>query len=555
MKKIMILLACAAMLVTGCLAADYTVTRLVSDAVVEEDGGSQMTQTVELNITSAVDEIVIPAGTDAKKVSVSGVKSKTFRKDGTTYVRLLPDEGFTGNIKAVVSYRVDGVVETTENGQHFTLELVGAMWDVAVERYAFSVVLPKESAAQPGFFSGYSADEVEDYLTVAVEGRAISGQKRGGLLDRESFTMKMDVAEGFFSGVSGTSQRKNGAVSQWICGISGLLVTAAAGYYWFRFLRSGRLRVQARTTAPESLTPAEVPYLLCGAKPDFALLVCHWGALGYLTITVNSAGRVLLRKSMDMGTERREEERKLFALLFGESDVCEAGGSRYKRASEIGSGVLRQYWVRRLFDRNSGSPLILRGAAVLVSALAMLNTMAILLPASGVKWLLLLTAFVAGGACGAAVVHGCVRLAVKDRVYAGVGTGALLLQFLVARLGGGMYLMLLALVLSVFAGFMTRNGGRRTASGSDVVEQTMGFCRFLGHAEDHHLVQSCQRDGQYFYNRMLYAAACGQGRAFARRFGDMELESCAYLTFSGKTPGQAAAFYAKFEQLLKLLKG
>ena len=554
MKKIVILLACVALLVTGCLAADYTVTRLVSDAVVEEDGGSQMTQTVELKITSAVDEIVIPVGTDVKKVSVSGVKSKTFRKDGSTYVRLIPGQGFTGDIKAVVSYGVDGVVEATENGQSFTLELVGAMWDVAVERYAFSVVLPKESAAQPGFFSGYSADEVEDYLTVAMEGRAISGQKRGGLLDRESFTMKMDVPKGFFSGVSGTSQRKNGAVSQWICGVLGLLVTAAAGYYWFRFLRSGRLRVQARTTAPESLTPAEMPYLLCGAKPDFALLVCHWGALGYLTITANSAGRVLLRKSMDMGTERREEERKLFALLFGESDVCEAGGSRYKRASEIGSGVLRQYWVRRLFDRNSGSPLILRGAAVLVSALAMLNTMAILLPPSGVKWLLLLTAFVAGGACGAAVVHGCVRLVVKDWAYAGIGGGALLLQFLVARLGGGMYLML-ALALSVFAGLMTRNGGRRTASGSDVVEQAMGFCRFLGHAEDQYLVQMLHRDGQYFYTMMLYAAVCGQGRIFARRFGDMELESCAYLTFSGKTPGQAAAFYAKFEQLLKLLKG
>lgn len=552
MKKILLLILCLTVLAGSCLAADYTVTRLVTDAVVEKDGACQMTQTVELNIANAVEEIVIPVGTDVKKVSVTGISGKTLRKDGSTYVRLIPGEGFVGNVTASVSYRTDGAIEATEQGQSFSLELVPAMWEQQVERFSFSVVLPQETAAQPSFFSGYSADEVEDYLTVASEGRAVSGQKRGGLLDRESFTLKMDVPEGYFSGVSGAAE--DSSAGQWICGILGILIAAAAVYYWLRFLRSGRLRVQARTNPPEGLTPAEVPYLLCGAKPDFALMVCHWGSLGYLTITANSAGRVLLRKSMEMGTERREEERKLFSLLFGSSDVCEAGGSRYRRAAEIGAGVLRQYWARRLFDRNSGSPLILRAAAVLVAALAMLNTMAILLPASGVKWLLLIAAFIAGGACGAAILYGCVRLAVKDWLYVGVGAGALLLLFLMARLGGGMYLMLLALALCLLAGFATRNGGRRTASGSDMVEQTMGFCRFLGHAEDYHLVQSCQRDGQYFYNMMLYAAACGQGRAFARRFGDMELESCAFLTFTGKTPAEASGYYAKFEQLIKMLK-
>lgn len=555
MKKILLLILCCFFLAASCFAADHAVTKLVSDAVVEQDGTCRMTQTLELDIRTPVEEIVIPVASEARKVSVSGISAKNFRRDGNAYARLRPAEGFTGKVTVTVSYVTEGIIEVTEQGQRFTAELVSPLWEQQIDRYSFTVVLPEEVAAQPSYFSSYHADDVEDKLITATKDRAVSGQLRGGLLDRESFTLKLDVPAGYFPGI-GADGEKNSNAGQWICGILGLLITAAAVYYWFMFLRSGsRLRVQARTTPPETLTPADMPYLLAGAKPDFALLVCHWGSLGYLTITVNSAGRVLLRKSMDMGSERREEERKLFEMLFADSDVCEAGGSRYGRTAEIAQTALKHYWIRRLFDRRSGSPLVLRAAATLVTALALMNAMILILPPSGFKWLLVITAFIAGGACGTAVWYGCARLAVRDWRWVGIGGAALLLCYLMANLGGGIYLMLLALILCLLTGMLTRHGGRRTASGSDMVEQTMGFCRFLGHAEDQHLVQMLSRDGQYFYSMMLYAAACGQGKTFARRFGDMELESCAYLNFGDAAPAKAELFYQRFEQLMTQLRG
>lgn len=555
LKKVMLLILCCFLLAGSCLAADYTVTKLVSDAVVDENGTCQMTQTLDMDIQTATNEIVIPVASDARKISISGISGRSFRRDGKSYARLRPAEGFTGPVTVTISYVTEGTVEATEQGQRFTLELVSTLWEQQIDRYSFTMVLPSEVAAQPSYFSSYHADDVEDKLTTAMKGRGLSGQLRGGLLDRESFTVKLDVPQGYFP-ISGAGSAKGSVVGQWICGILGLLIAAAAVYYWFMFLRSGsRLRVQARTTPPETLTPADVPYLLSGAKPDFALLVCHWGSLGYLTITMNSAGRVLLRKSMSMGTERREEERKLFELLFGESDVCEAGGSRYTRTAEVAQTALKRYWVRRLFDRKSGSPMIVRAAATLVTALALMSAMIVILPPSGWKWLLVITAFVAGGACGTAVWYGCARLAVRDWLWVGIGGGALLFSYLMANLSGSVYLMLLALILCLAVGIVTRHGGRRTASGSDMVEQTRGFCRFLGHAEDQHLVEMLHRDGQYFYSMMLYAAACGQGRTFARRFGDMELENCGYLSFAGQTPSKAYPYYLRFEQLIKLLQG
>ena len=552
-KLVLLLLACV--LLATCAMADYSIDRLAVKAVVEEKGRADMTHTVEITVDAPVEEILLPVGRDVKGVSLAGVSGRITRIDGAAYAKLQPGDGFTGKLEAVITYDRQGVITAGAAGQDFSLELCSDLCEKQVERFSFSMVLPQEAQAQPSYFSSYRADDVEDDLTTAAQGRAISGQLRGGLLDHESFTVQMTVPDGFFSVRTADGAAKEpGAVMQWICAVLGSLIAAAAGFYWFRSLRSGRLKIQARTMAPEGLSPAEVPVLLADGKADFGLLVCHWGALGYLTVTVNGAGRVLLRRSMEMGTERRDEERQLFEMLFASGDVCEAGGSRYARTAEQAEQLLQRHWARRIFDRRSGSPNILRAAAVLVSALAMMTTMGIILPPFGMKWLLVIMAFVAGGACGAAVVGGCVRFGIRDTLWLGLGAGALVMMYLMARFGGGMYLMLVAILLCVFAGIMTRFGGMRTASGSDMLEQTRGFCRFLTHAEDVHLTQMLEADGQFFYAMALYAAACGQGRRFARRFDGLRMDACAWLTLSGEAPQTASDWYRQLETLRKAMK-
>lgn len=549
MRKILLTIFTLCLLAATALAAEYSVARITAECIVGENGAYAVGQKVELELTQPTDTITLPVGEDVRGVTVTAPDASVtlLQEAGTTYAKLQFATARTGAVDVQLGFVKDGKITTEKNHQHYSCELVSPLWQQKVERFSFSVSMPKELPQEPVFLSGYRNEDVMDTLELAVVGSAVSGQLRGGLLDRENFTLTLTAPKGYF--ISDAPALPT--VGSWIIAVLMLLLFALGVYYYFRYLHNPRLRVQARTTPPENITPAELPFILCGGKISFGLLVCHWASLGYLNIQMNSAGRILLRKNMDMGTERREEEKKLFDILFGTSDVCEACGSRFGRAAELAQVALSRHWYRRVFRKETGSVRILRIIATLMCALAALATMHILLPAGKLKVLFLIIAFIAGGAMGTAVYWGIIRFTVRDRDAVAIGAASFAALYLMASVGGGILTMLLALLSAVLAGVLTVRGGKRSPAGTDFVERSMGFCRFLHHAEDRHLRQMLERDGQYFYSTMLYAYACGVGRKFARSFADTRLEECPWLHFSHRTPQYAYPFYMRFEALVK----
>lgn len=542
---------CCLLLAFSCLAVDYSVTRISTDCSVRQDGSTRVTQKIELEVPQKVVQFTIPVAMNARDISVAGAQAELFQQAGAHYARLTFPEPFFGAMTVTAVYTVDGAVEETEDRQEYRCELLSGLWETKVERFNFTVILPEALSQAPVFSSGYHGPDIMDAMTPppVMEGRAVSGIVRGGLMDRESFSLMLTAPAGYFD----TVKAVRADVTTWI--LTGVLVVLAALglWYWFRTLRAPRLKVQARTMPPENLTPAEIQYVLCGGRPSFGLLVCHWASLGYLTITVNSAGRILLRKCMDVGSERREDEKRLFEILFGASDVCEACGSRWQRAAELADRGLRRHWFRRLYEKRTGSVLVLRALASVMTGIALLASMNLLLPPAQLKWLFLAVAFVAGAAMGTAVYHGISRQLVRDWKWMAAGAASLLILYSMGRFGGGFAPMVLALAADIAVGLATRRGGRHTTSGADLTERAMGFCRFLQHAEDQHLCQMLHRDPQYFYSTMLYAHSCGVGRRFARSFGDTRLEDCPWLTFSGRTAARAYPYYLQFEALLRKL--
>lgn len=553
MRKIILSILSILLLASSALAADYSVTRMASQCVVGENGAYIVGQTVELSLSQPQRSLTVPVGVDVRSVEVAsqGAEAEIRQEAGNTYATLTFPQEVQGDITVKITFVKDGVLTAEDGKQHYACELVSSLWEQKVERFSFSVSMPRELPQEPVFLSGYRNEDVMDTLETASVGSAVSGQLRGGLLDRESFTLTLTAPKGYFTPEGFTPP----SVGLWI--IFGLMVIlfGLGVYYWFRFLRAPRLKVQARTTPPESITPAELPFILCGGKISFGLLVCHWASLGYLTVQVNSAGRIQLRKNMDMGSERREEEKKLFQILFGASDVCEGGGSRYERAAILAQKALSRHWYRRIFQQESGSVRILWGIATIMCALAALASMHLLLESGKLKVLILILAFFAGGAMGTAVYWGIIRATVRDRDAMLVAALSFAALYLLAALGGGLGLMLFALAAAVLAGFATRRGGKRTPTGTDFVERSMGYCRFLHHAEERHLRQMLERDSQFFYSAMLYAYACGVGRRFARSFSDTRLEECPWLRFSARTSSYAYPFYLRFESLVKKLDG
>lgn len=548
LRKLVCFLLCCILLTACAAAADLAVSQLNTKCTVQENGDLEITQEVTLQVAAQVQEITLPVGTNVTRASVSDPSATLRQTDGCTYATLRSETGFSGKLTVVLSYLKRAVVEPEENGQHFAAELVCGLWELPSERYSFSVVFPKDLAGKPTFRSGYYGEDVEDRLTVKTEGRTVSGILRGGLMNRESFSMEMRMEPGYFAGVV-----RPAGVTPWILAVLMLALCGLGVFYWFRFLRSGRLRPSARTLPPDGITAAELPFLLCGEKPDFSLLLFEWAAEGYLTITQNRSGRITIAKSMPMRSERRDMEQRIFQELFSVSDSIDAGSARFRKVSAAASRLLRNYWVRIAFARDSGNPWILRVLASIVSAIAMLNTMNTLLPLTGARWVLLAVAFVAGAVCGTLIWYGVIRSAVRDRLWFGLGIAAFILMFLLSRTGGFL-LMLLALAADVLAGIATTCGGKRTASGSDVIEQCLGYSRFLGHVEEEHLQTMIEQDPIYFYRVILYAIACGAERHVAQKAATSVLERCEWFTAPDGTSTVAPEFCRQLLELRKSLK-
>ena len=62
------------------------------------------------------------------------------------------------------------------------------------------------------------------------------------------------------------------------------------------------------------------------------------------------------------------------------------------------------------------------------------------------------------------------------------------------------------------------------------------------------------RDPQYFYNLLPYAEAVGLGRSFAKKFGQIELEPCEYLTGYRPIGPTAMDFYEQFMTALRQMR-
>ena len=151
--------------------------------------------------------------------------------------------------------------------------------------------------------SGYYGDVIEDYMNFTVREGMIGGTISTALKDHESLTMTLDVGEGYFAG------RYASWSSGWVETALVIVFSVLALLYWALTLRSRPLRVSSRTAPPDAAAPSDLPYLLAGGAPDFNMLICHWAALGYLTIEMDEKGHVLLHRQVIMGNERKRNTR------------------------------------------------------------------------------------------------------------------------------------------------------------------------------------------------------------------------------------------------------
>lgn len=542
-------IVCALALCVTAGAADTTViTDMKTDCVVDAAGSCQITQTVTIDIAGTEDTIELPLAAGAKRISVAGYKYKKTTQDGYTVLVLSSNGGFAGSRTFTISYTVSGLVSEQDKIQTLTLPLLAPKWNWAINNYDFTITLPAAFEGYPTFTSGYYGDVIEDYMNFTVREGMIGGTISTALKDHESLTMTLDVGEGYFAG------RYASWSSGWVETALVIVFSVLALLYWALTLRSKPLRASSRTAPPDAAAPSDLPYLLAGGAPDFNMLICHWAALGYLTIEMDEKGHVLLHRQVIMGNERKRLEYKIFSALFARGEICDGASLPYKKTAQQAMRAIERYWDKRLYARTSGNPRIMKALCALAMGVASLATMSQILPTMPARGFVLALCLVAGSFLSLLIAR-IWRFFYLGNIPGMVLSAACALVLLVSsQLSGSGFPMLVATGMSFLCGYLTLHGGRRTELGTQLISQSLGFRKGLEKLSARHMEMLLSRDSQYFYKLLPYAMAIGMGPELARRLGDTEMEPCEWYVTRVPAARTGLEFYNQLRPALEMLE-
>lgn len=522
MKRLLILLACCLLLCTAVFAQEPVITNLKTDCVVESSGTCKITQNFNLSIDEAQKELSFPLGTGVKNASVAGYKARKTNVNGTDTLVLKSGSGFVGNRSFTVTYTLKNLV-VTENGiQTLTLPMLCADWPWQINAYEFTVTMPQDFIAQPTFESGYSGDVIEDYMDISTQNNVIHGTLSQTLRDHESMTMRLDVDDGYFSRSRETWKGGSvGIILAALCLILGVV-------YWFFTLRSPKMKASSRSMPPDSAQPGDLPYLLCCKKPHFNAMVLHWASLGYLTIVQDEHDNVTLVKNMEMGSERRKYECKLFEMLFSEGEQIDGTSTLFKQTAKKAENAIPRFWQKRLYARTSGNVTILRILAYITTAISVLTAFAAILPEITARGFVLFLTFLVGLGVGYIAEKIAAAYYLNEKVWIGISGAAFLALIAVGRISDTFACMLIAIIMLAFTSLQTVHGGKRSEYGTNMIEQALGFHRYMNKLTDSRVKALQAQDPQYLYRMLPYAVAMNCGDALVQNLGEADVEPCEY---------------------------
>ncbi len=556
MKQLRFALTLLALALALGVSASAAVTQFDATALdvrftVSDDGSYTAVMTAALSFDGADTSIELPLGANVSSAEATGYDSRLRQDDdGSFYLTLTTDQSFVVPGSYTVAWSGNlPFTSDEETGVAAAVELLSAHWPGAVSNVTFTVTMPAAVAEEAVLLeSGYYGELAGDAAGLTVSGTSIKGVAAGPLLDHESLLLRLSLPAGYFTEpdpVAGFFAPGRLVVP---------LLAALCLLYWFFTLRSPRTRCRPQMLPPDGVCAGDVPFLLYGARPEAALTVVQWASLGYLSL---HAGRraVRLERHMGMGNERKGYERRLFAEIFGGGGTAAGSGAAFRRRCASVERPLAAHWSRRIFDRHSGSPALLRIGAAAACAVSCGRAGASLDPLRFPGWLLTALCAAAGFGAGLLLMAGC-RCAMRrtQLPMTAAGVAALLAMLLFGGLTGVRVGMVLACALALFAGLATASGGRRTRPGSDMLARLRSLRRFLSSAEPKQLRRLLRQDPQYYYQMLPFAEALGIGKAFSARFGSIRLEPCAWYR-AETVPSTAPAFYAQFHDVLRAMRG
>lgn len=491
-------------------------------ATVSADGSCQVSLTVTLHLQEPVEELYFPVPKAASAVTLNGSRVNAFQSGNVRRVNLSKlVRNVAGDVTVNVQFFLrDAIVTGEQDTQQLQVPLLSGFAH-PIKALEFSVTLPGAVENLPGFNSGYHQNRIEEALQYEVNGPTVSGITTRTLNDHETLTMTMVVSDTMFPRTIIRSVDYHWAkVAMVICGCLALL-------YWIvsMFNRPGLARTQ--TEEPQGYHAGNLGSALVCRGFDLTMAVLEWAQLGYVLIHVKGK-KVLLYKQMDMGNERSAAERRWFGKLFAKKNKVDT--SEYRYAALCRLAAKKPDRIKERMKKWNGDPRIFRALTAGVGLFAGMGLAVAMADGAALQGLLM-ALFGVLGALGSWFMQDLgyglflrdKRLLIRSLLNFGIW---LLLSLLAGDVQTGLLLLAQVLILSILLAW----GGRRTQLGRLVQMQTLGFARYLRIADKKDLQRLCQSDPMYFFRLAPGALALGREKGFAKKFGDLRLEGCPYLT-------------------------
>ena len=511
---------------TACLflnvGAATGATGLSGYATVNADGGCQISLTLSLRLEQAVDKLYFPIPAEATGISLNGARVSASKDGDVRKVNLSRAvRNVVGDVTVNLQYSLYDVIVTTQTGAlEMRLPMLSG-FEYPIEKLEFSVTLPGAVETLPGFVSGYHEARIEEYLTYSVNGPIISGGSIRAMKDHETLTMTLAVTEQMFPRtLTHTQDYQWALMAMAVCGIVALL-------YWIVAMWNRPGLAKTQPEPPEGYSAGNLGSVMTGAGLDLTMMVMTWAQLGYILIHVKGK-RVILHRRMDMGNERGELEVRWFRKIFGKRDHVDTAQFRYAQLCRMAAKQTQA--APGLMRRFNGDPRIFRGIAGLIGMFGGMSIAVAMADGAALQGLLLVIFGGLGAVSGWFVQLFGAGLFLRSsrllKLSLGLCGGWLLLGLLCNAMDAAL-LMNGALLL---AGLLLAWGGRRTPLGRLTQMRTRGFARYLQTVSSTEVLRICKSDPDYFFRLAPYALALGREKTFAKRFGQLRLDRCPYLT-------------------------
>lgn len=495
------------------------------------EGECQVDMTVDLRLETARDDLTFPIPLDAKNITMNGSNVRTTKTASATLVDISRiSSGYTGAASIRISYTLPEIVKVdpdaikSKSDKPLKLEIpMLCGFEYPVESMSFTINMPgKVQDLDPVFTSIYrQASVASDLNILPLTGNQIIGSSKAVMNDHDAVTMTIMVPTTMFPTIS-TYVREGNPELVYILACAGL-----AMLYWLLTLRTWPLLRQRASTAPEGISAGELGCRLTLCGGDLTMMVFSWAQLGYLYISLDGNGRVLLHKRMDMGNERNQYENKVYRQLFGNRRVVDATGLPYARLCRKVAGIVPNE--RNMYKGTSGNMKLFRGIACgaqLFCGICVAMNMGENLVLNIVMAVIL---SIFGAFTGWQIQQIAYRTHLRGKTPVYVGLGCILLWILLGLLCGQVWIPLGCSLGQWLLGYFAAYGGRRSDLGRSDAGQVLGLRHYLKHLPRDQVGRLLSNDPDYFFNMAPYALAMGVINPYSRAYGRRMLDQCPYL--------------------------